>query len=77
MSHHSRRHYRRRNPLQYKSAFVDAIWAGAGAVGTRTITNLALGSKNTGAMGYVANGAVAVGLGLVGENSAIRRGTCC
>jgi hypothetical protein len=68
ISHHSRRrHYRRKNPLQYKSAFVDAIWAGAGAVGTRTLTNVVLGSKNQGAMGYFANGAVAVGLGLVGE----------
>ena len=67
LSTHRRHHSRRRNPLAYKSAVVDAIWASGGAVGTRALTQVALGSKNQGAMGYVANGAVAVGLGMLAE----------
>ncbi len=44
-----------------------AVWASAGAIGTRAGTQAILGDKNAGALGYVGNAAVAFGLGIAGE----------
>jgi len=61
-----RSYRRRKNPEGVSGVggiVVKAAWAGAGAVGTRLLTQLALGANNTGVLGYLANGAVAFGLG--------------
>jgi hypothetical protein len=63
----ARRHHMR-NPRmggRIGSFIVQAGWTVAGAVGTRAATQLALGSKNDGPMGYVANAAAALILGTV------------
>lgn len=66
---HNRR--RRHNPRRRRNVglprvggFVTkAAWTIAGAVGTRFLTQWALGSKNSGILGYVGNAAAALGLG--------------
>jgi hypothetical protein len=57
---------RRRNPESVGSignVLVQAAWAGGGAVGSRVLTQLALGGNNNGVLGYLANAGVALGLG--------------
>jgi hypothetical protein len=67
-----RRHKnRRRNPMAVagnspSQILMLALGAGAGAVGTRGITQLVLKSKNEGPYGYAANVVAALGLGFVG-----------
>lgn len=64
-----RRSYRRRrsNPGfgvgRVGGMVTQAAWTIAGVVGTRAITQAILGSKNTGVVGYAANGAAAILLG--------------
>lgn len=48
---------------------VKAGWTIAGAVGTRAVTQIALGPKNSGPMGYLANAGVALGMGLLGRQA--------
>ena len=62
-----RHHSRRKNPLQVKSALTNTLWVGGGAIATRSLTQIALSSKNQGAIGYLANGGVAVVLGFLAE----------
>lgn len=60
---------RRRNPaiVGYSGMGIAklAIGAGAGAIGTRALTQVVLKDKNQGATGYVANAAVAIGLAML------------
>jgi hypothetical protein len=59
-----RRHYRRNPGLgAVGGLFVQAAWTIGGAVGTRAITQLALGAKNTGILGYAGNFVTAMLLG--------------
>jgi hypothetical protein len=62
-----RRRSSRRNPViagfQGKELLMLALGATGGAIGTRSITQLILKDKNTGAMGYGASAAVAIALG--------------
>ena len=55
----TRHHHRsyRRNPSMsgITQLFIDAGWTAVGGVGSRTLTQFALGSSNTGIMGYGAN----------------------
>jgi hypothetical protein len=66
MRHARRRHSRRNpslgNPMQWISNGAGVV---AGVVGTRAIPQLVLGASNTGAMGYAANAATALGLGFL------------
>jgi hypothetical protein len=45
--------------------FTNALWLVGGAVGTKMITQLVLGAKNTGIMGYIGNAVTAFGLSLL------------
>jgi hypothetical protein len=67
-----RRHNRRRNPIAVagnspSQVVMLALGAGAGAVGTRGLTQLVLKSKNEGAYGYAANVVAACALGIAGS----------
>lgn len=50
------------NPMQWVTGGAGVL---AGVVGARAIPQLLLGASNTGAMGYAANAAAAVGLGFL------------
>ncbi len=64
---HSRRH---RNPslagIDLKELGIVSVGAAIGGIATRGLTQMLLGSRNTGPTGYAGNAAVAVGLTFVG-----------
>lgn len=66
-SYRPRHRHHARNPLHYKQALTNTLWASGGAVGTRALTQIVLQSNNAGAIGYLGNAGIAVGLGLVAE----------
>ncbi len=63
----SRRH---RNPslagIDLKELGIVSVGAAIGGIATRGLTQILLGSKNTGPTGYLGNGAVAIGLTFAG-----------
>ncbi len=71
-----RRRYGRRNPggVSVTELFMEGIFATAGAVGSKLLTQAVLGSNNTGIMGYLGNAASGLALGLAaGATSATRK----
>lgn len=68
---HRVRHYRRhRNPSLGGGTLKTALYASAGAVGTRAITQAVLQDKNQGVYGYFGNAVSAYGLGWLLEKFA-------
>ena len=66
-----RRHHRRsRNPIggfSGKELLNLTLGAGAGMIGSKYITQLALGDNNSGVVGYAATAVVVIGLGYLGN----------
>jgi hypothetical protein len=58
---------RRRNPLDFKSDAVLALWASVGGIATRMGVQAFLSNYNSGVQGYAANAAVAVALGWLAD----------
>lgn len=81
MSGHSRRHHRRRrNPVGGGGSIRDlgglVLWGTGGAVATRVVPRMVLGTSDTGFMGYGANAAVALlGGMLVGKMAGSQAGS--
>lgn len=61
----SRRNAGRSGGTGITGLFSNALWLVGGAVGTKMITQLVLGAKNTGIMGYIGNAVTAFGLSLL------------
>lgn len=64
-----RRYSRRRNAggggMSFGAEIMDTVWLVAGAVGTQMLTQMVLGSSNTGLMGYAGNGVAGFALSFV------------
>ena len=70
-TYRTRRHYsRRRNAAGgmgggFMGEIMDTVWLVAGAVGTQMLTQMVLGTSNTGLMGYAGNGVAGFALSFV------------
>ena len=76
MKSNGRRRHARRNPagVSISDLLMEGVFATAGAVGSKLLTQAVLGASNTGFMGYLGNAAAGLALGLAaGATNATRK----